>query len=190
MYVEQTLGPTEKIVAAARFNWTYSFGPVLWFSLSLSPLIYVTIRQGILGNQIGSPAWIFGMCFVVALFGAIILIRHFIHIKTTEIVVTTSRFVLKKGFISRDTKEVSLRNIEEINLQQSVLGRIFGYGHMTIRGTGVGLIQLPDIDDPIELRRTIEGAKATYSDRNTTMAGTPAAPTPEAEPATPRDKAS
>ncbi|MEM9360557.1 MAG: PH domain-containing protein, partial [Pseudomonadota bacterium] len=47
-----------------------------------------------------------------------------------------------------------------INLSQSIFGRIFGYGQLTLRGTGVGVIELPNLDSPIKVRRTIETAKA------------------------------
>jgi uncharacterized membrane protein YdbT with pleckstrin-like domain len=92
--------------------------------------------------------------------GGLILLSHLIVLWTTEIAVTTYRFVYKTGFISRKTQEVSLNKIEEIVLEQSVWGRVFGYGKLTIRGTGVGVIELPDIDNPIEVRRIIELAKA------------------------------
>ena len=92
--------------------------------------------------------------------GSLILLLHMVELWTTEIVVTTYRFVYKTGLVSRDTKEVSLNKIEEISLSQSVFGRLFGYGQLILRGTGVGVIALPNIDNPIALRRTIETAKS------------------------------
>jgi hypothetical protein len=62
--------------------------------------------------------------------------------------------------IARNSQEVSLNKIEEILLKQSVWGRLFGYGALILRGTGVGVIQLPNIDEPIQVRRIIEQAKA------------------------------
>ncbi len=73
---------------------------------------------------------------------------------------TTYRFVFKRGLISRDTQEVSLGKIEEITLHQSIWGRFLGYGQLVLRGTGVGVITLPDLDDPIRLRKIIENAKS------------------------------
>ena len=73
---------------------------------------------------------------------------------------TTFRFVYKIGLISRRTQEVSLNKIEEITLRQSVSGRVFGYGQLTLRGTGVGVIELPNLDRPIDVRKIIENAKA------------------------------
>lgn len=90
----------------------------------------------------------------------LILLGHLIVLMTTEIVVTTYRFVFKTGLVARHTQEVSLNKIEEITLEQSIWGRFLGYGKLVLRGTGVGVITLPDLDDPIRLRKIIENAKS------------------------------
>lgn len=159
-YVEKTLAPDERIIHRVNFNWTFSFFPVLWFAFGSAPVVMYTMLQfgqGLAFSDL-QPGW----WFVLAAFltGATILINHLIVLWTTEIVVTTYRFVFKEGLISRRTQEVSLNKIEEITLHQSVWGRVFGYGRLVLRGTGVGKIELPNIDNPIETRRTIEQAKA------------------------------
>ncbi len=159
-YVEKSLPPGERIVHRVNFNWTFSFFPVLWFAFGSAPIVMYAMLQ--FGSGIPYADLRIGWWFVLGAFvtGAIILLNHLIILWTTEIAVTTYRFVLKTGFISRNTQEVSLNKIEEIILHQSVWGRIFGYGKLTLRGTGVGKIDLPDIDNPLEVRRIIEKAKA------------------------------
>ncbi len=159
-YVEKTLGNGEEIVYEAHFNWTYSFWSWIWFLIAIFPVAvlgYVQIKNG-LNFATLNAAWI---CAAIAVaVGILQLLGHMIILWTTEIAVTTFRFVYKTGLISRDTKEVSLNKIEEITLNQSVWGRMFNYGGLTMRGTGVGVIQLPNIDDPIRVRRIIENAKS------------------------------
>ena len=55
---------------------------------------------------------------------------------TTEIAVTNRRLIYKRGWIARRTEEINLRRIEEVNLKQGVLGRIFGWGRLRVHGTG------------------------------------------------------
>ena len=160
-YVEKTLGTSEEIVYRAHFNWTYSFWPSVWLVISLSPIImlaYAQFRAGVPWSQLAVAWYIFLGGFVVGIFQ---FLAHMIVLWTTEIVVTTFRFVYKTGLVSRNTQEVSLNKIEEITLSQSVLGRVFDYGSLTLRGTGVGVITLPNIDEPIKVRRIIENAKST-----------------------------
>ena len=44
---------------------------------------------------------------------------------------------------------VSIKQVEEVDLSQSILGRILGYGSISISGTGSGNIVLKSIDDPL-----------------------------------------
>ncbi len=129
-YIDQSLGANEKIVARAHFHWWYSFKA--WAALIL------------LG-------W--------AIIGIVIFVQMMVRKHTTEIGVTTTRFVNKTGFVALHTKEMALPNIEGVKVEQTFWGRIMGYGHLRIEGTGVDAITLPDIADPIGFRRAIESAK-------------------------------
>jgi uncharacterized membrane protein YdbT with pleckstrin-like domain len=129
-YVEETLGSDERIIHVARFHWFYTFSAIV-ILIVLGPL----------------------------LIGIVIFLVMMIRKWTTEIAVTNMRFVYKRGWISRQTEEMSLHRIEEVNLDQSIFGRIFGYGKLRLSGTGVGTIMLPSIDDPLALRRAIQEAK-------------------------------
>ena len=169
-YVEKTLAADESIIFRANFNWTYSFFSVMWFVLGLSPMILLVLSQfaaGVPFEELKTGYWFAGGAAFV---GALILFNHLIILWTTEIVVTTYRFVFKTGLISRDTQEVSLNKIEEITLTQSIFGRIFGYGTLVMRGTGVGVIKLPAIDNPIGVRRIIENARSNLRRSNTSAA--------------------
>lgn len=129
-YVKSTLGDSEIIQYRAHFHWTY------WLGAFLS-LIFLGI-------------------FLIGIYWFFLM---FIRILTTEIVVTSERFVFKRGWIARHTAEVMLSNIEEVNLKQSIMGRLLGFGKVAVRGTGAGLIILPTIDSPIKLRRAILHAR-------------------------------
>lgn len=84
---------------------------------------------------------------------------------TTELAVTSRRLVLKKGWIARKTEEISLARIEEVNLRQSVLGRVLGYGTLLCAGVGVGQIATVTIREPMEFRKAILYAQESASDR-------------------------
>ncbi|RFB04967.1 PH domain-containing protein [Parvularcula marina] len=158
-YVRETLAPGEDIVKVAHFNWTYWAPTWIWLFVSILPLCYAAFLS-IEDRLPGDPVWVYGISAIPAALGLLGLMSHWIYIITTEIAVTSSRFIFKKGLVSRHSNEVSLNKIEEISLDQTVMGRIFGYGRLILRGTGVGVIKLPDIDNPIEFRRAIEGAKS------------------------------
>jgi uncharacterized membrane protein YdbT with pleckstrin-like domain len=81
-----------------------------------------------------------------------------VPIWTTEIAVTNQRIILKRGLIKRITHELQLRAIEEVNLDQDVLGRILNYGKISVYGTGEEEIVFPTLGDPLGLRRAMQEA--------------------------------
>jgi uncharacterized membrane protein YdbT with pleckstrin-like domain len=129
-YIENSLGDGETIIERAHFPWLYS--AVAWLAL---------ILLGIIG------------------IGIIIFISMMVHKWTTEIGVTSHRFVEKKGLFSLRSNEIALPNIEGVKVNQSFLGRIFGYGTVRIEGTGVDAVTTPNIADPVGFVRAIQTAK-------------------------------
>ena len=89
---------------------------------------------------------------------------------TTEIAITNERLIYKKGLIARDMGEMSIDRIEGKNVHQSVSGRIFGYGRVSVRGMGVGEVMLPPIDDPIGFCKTLQEAMDMQGSDNKTEA--------------------
>ena len=96
---------------------------------------------------------------VLLAMGIIVFFRLMIRKWTTEIGITSHRFVKKTGFVSLHTDEIALPNIEGVKVRQSIGGRIWGYGTLRIEGTGVDAVELPTIADPVGFRRAIETAK-------------------------------
>jgi uncharacterized membrane protein YdbT with pleckstrin-like domain len=75
---------------------------------------------------------------------------------TSEFVVTNKRALLKTGFISRSSLEVLLTKIESIQVDQSIDGRIFGYGTINIIGSGGTSNIFHKISSPIEFRKNVQ----------------------------------
>ena len=130
-YIQGSLGQGERIVARAHFHW--------WYSLK---------------------AWLALIFLGWCLIGIVIFVRMMVRKWTTEIGVTSHRFVEKEGLFTLKTFEVALNNIEGVRVTQSVLGRILGYGSLRIEGTGVDHVDLPSIADPLGFRAAIETAKS------------------------------
>ena len=94
------------------------------------------------------------LCFVVVGF------FYIIWMWCAEMAITDRRMIYKRGWIIRRTEEISLHRIEEVNLRQSILGRILGYGKVQVRGMGGGNITLPTIGSPMRFKQALDKAKA------------------------------
>ncbi len=77
---------------------------------------------------------------------------------TTEMVVTNRRIVIKRGWLSRRTAELRLSTVESIGVHQGPLARMFGYGSVTLVGSGGTPQKFGFIANPLAFRRAITEA--------------------------------
>ena len=85
-------------------------------------------------------------------------IPAFLHRWTTELAVTNRRIIFKSGLFRRHTMEMNMAKVESVDVDQSVMGRILGFGTVTIRGTGGGIEPMRNIADPIAFRNHVTAA--------------------------------
>lgn len=74
----------------------------------------------------------------------------------SEFVITNRRIIIKTGFIARSTFEMNLSKIESVNVDQSVFGRIFNNGSITIIGTGGTRETFHNIAHPLQFRKAFQ----------------------------------
>jgi uncharacterized membrane protein YdbT with pleckstrin-like domain len=76
--------------------------------------------------------------------------------KFSEFGITNKRLIIKTGILSRRTLELNLSKIESVNVNQSILGRILGYGSIGVIGTGGTKEYFVSIKNPLEFRRKFQ----------------------------------
>ena len=104
--------------------------------------------------------WFLGLVLLPA-FGAglILWIAAWIRMRTTELAVTNRRVIAKFGLIQRDTIEIQVGRIESVQVNQSVTGRILGYGTVVFSGAGTPQVRIEDLADPLGFRNAVVGAQ-------------------------------
>ncbi len=115
------------------------------------------------GEQVVSRAQIHWACYIPGIvllpvfgIGLIFLLVAWIKSVTTELAVTSKRVVSKRGLISRQTMEMNLAKVEAIGVDQSIIGRLLGYGTVTVVGTGGTKEPFPYIAAPLDFRRVVQ----------------------------------
>ncbi len=147
-YVRSVLQPGETIRYATKIHWIIYIPGVIF--LVLAAAAYWMALQPVSAYRIW--VWISGFLFACA---AVALFIGWFRRWTTEIAVTDRRIIYKRGFIRRHTIEMHLDKVESIDVDQSILGRILNYGDILIRGVGVGIEPLKNIDAPIAFRNHV-----------------------------------
>jgi uncharacterized membrane protein YdbT with pleckstrin-like domain len=129
-YLAKRLAPGEVIVHSGRFHWIRT--------------VYAWGALIVLG---------------VVLIGIFLWLAELIRLATTEFVVTNRRVVLKQGFFNVKVDELTLSSIEGAHIDQSIFGRLLGYGTLTMRGRGDTHLTFPAMVDPAAFRSAAEGAR-------------------------------
>lgn len=75
---------------------------------------------------------------------------------TDEFAITNKRVIIKTGLISRKTFEMNHSKIESVNVDQSIFGRMLGFGTITIVGSGGTKEVFPKINHPLEFRKKFQ----------------------------------
>ncbi len=83
-------------------------------------------------------------------------LHPYIRRTTSQFAITNKRVIIKIGLISRRTLEMNLSKIESVNVNQSILARILGYGSIVVIGTGGTREVFHDIAAPLIFRRKFQ----------------------------------
>lgn len=160
-YIEQSLGAGETVIIRARFHWLYV--AYAWGSAVLPLLVLLALyaEAAAIPPVDSSNPYYWGMILVGIwlILGIANCVKMLVLKRTTELGVTSHRFVEKYGVLSMRTNEIALPNIEGVKVHQTLLGRVFGYGTVKIEGTGVDSVTTPVIADPVGFVRAIQTAK-------------------------------
>jgi uncharacterized membrane protein YdbT with pleckstrin-like domain len=150
-YVERILQPGEQVRHFARLHWILY---VPSFLVLLASLVMLYLARTM---QSGEWIWL-SLSAVLAVAAIVMLLRAWFHRWITEIAVTNRRVIYKTGFISRRTNEMQMDKVESVRVDQSIPGRLFDYGDVTVLGTGKGeFTTIRKIAAPLALRNQITG---------------------------------
>ena len=147
-YTKSVLQPNEQIVMIGKLHWIV-YDRAIFFLVAGVMLLW--LENAHLKNDalILATAALFGALFVLSFLHA-----WFIR-WITEFAVTDRRVIYKRGFITRHTAEMNMDKVESVDVDQSMLGRMLGYGTIHVLGTGQGIEHLHRIANPIALRNAI-----------------------------------
>lgn len=174
LYVQQSLGPNEELVHIGRFHWMYTVAAFMAIVWGVIISIMIIVGAILVYEQMGwfQPGLSFleqirGLHPIVRIFSFIVFVLGLLSFAqmmvikaTTEIAITNTRLIYKRGLIARHVGEISVDRIEGVNVLQTILGRLLDYGRLAIRGMGVGEVVLPPIENPIKFRQAIEKARS------------------------------
>jgi len=127
-YIDESLSTGEQVSALFRLHWVTRIPLAIWLLLAIPTL---------------------GITLIVALY-------EYLRVRHIEQGVTNKRVIFKTGIISRKSEEMKLASIETVEIDQGILGRIFGFGNVKVSGRGTSDVLLHTVADPMAVKRAIE----------------------------------
>ncbi len=158
-YIKSQLLPGEQVKYSGHLH-RIIFAPA-WF--------FVLLALGMLIIAMSSGDW--PVFYALAVPAVIAYAWAKIIYTTSEFAVTNKRVVIKVGWLRRRTVETMLSKVEGINVDQSFIGRLMGYGSIIITGTGGTQEPFRNIGSPFEFRRQVQAQVSAAEDQQKAPAG-------------------
>ena len=143
-YVDKSLIPGERIVYRASL---YRL-PFLWLLLpAIAALVAAVFHY-----------WIVVLAAIIV--AGLIYANVWAKLASAEFAVTTKRVIVAVGAVRRRTLELMLDKVEGIGVDQTLAGRIFNFGTVTITGSGGTRESFDNLAAPLEFRRQVQAQLA------------------------------
>lgn len=139
--------PGERVRLESRLHGAVLARPIARASLLAGAGITVLL----LGSPIGWPLGAFGAFAIGA--GALIALAAVARWDRTTIVLTTDKLLVSHGLLWRRSAAVDLDRAGPIEIEQSILGRLFGYGTVI-----AGDLEIPYVPQAPQLVRAWRAA--------------------------------
>jgi uncharacterized membrane protein YdbT with pleckstrin-like domain len=153
-YVKNNLNAGEQIVYTTHLHWVVLSRPILWDIVWSAAGIALLFLSAKLANMESSGAIICGALLI--LFGNLLLAAAIVKRNATEMAVTNKRVIIKVGYLTKRTIELFLSKVESVEVEQSLWGRMLGFGSIALRGTGGTNEPFEHVANPLEFRRQVQ----------------------------------
>jgi membrane protein YdbS with pleckstrin-like domain len=149
-YASKHLIPGEALVYETRLHWV----TLIWHSFLA--IVFLATPAVLLFIYYRDREYVELISGILLLVAIIVIWAGMIRRSATEMAVTTKRVLIKQGIFGRRTLELLLQKVESITVEEPMMGRMFGYGTVVIRGTGGTPEPFDRIASPLVFRRQVE----------------------------------
>ncbi len=120
------LNDDEELLAEMKPHWIFLFGPLftsigVWAGL----IVILIVWQN-------PPSWLNYPIVILALIPGLWLLGRYIRWRSYDVALTTTRILVRQGIIGRDTVQLRLQRITEVNIRQELIERLLSTGSLVI----------------------------------------------------------
>jgi PH (Pleckstrin Homology) domain-containing protein/putative oligomerization/nucleic acid binding protein len=162
-YARNLLSRGEEVVFESRQHWFAVIARTwLWLLIAivaLAVVIFLVSGDPIFGNA--EFDMVITIVAVIALILAAVLVAYVLwDWRNQEWLITTRRVIRAEGVLNKTMSDSGLEKINDARLEQSLFGRIFGYGTLDILTAaeevgGASIADFPMIADPVAFKKSM-----------------------------------
>jgi uncharacterized membrane protein YdbT with pleckstrin-like domain len=169
-YIDELLGRDEKILYDGRQHTFVLISNILTEMVLIGVLIAAGVasqaafqnQRPIGGLPVGQLVLI--ACGLISLFVLISAFLDYLRWNNEQYIVTDQRVIQVRGIFNKDVIDSSLDKINDVELRQSWLGRIFDFGTIEIlTASDVGINEMRRIAHPLDFKRAMLDAKHNFT---------------------------
>jgi membrane protein YdbS with pleckstrin-like domain len=120
------LNDDEELLAEMKPHWIFLFGP-LFTSIGVWAAIIVIL---ILWQN--PPSWLNYPIVIFALIPGLWLLGRYVRWRSYDVALTSTRILVRQGILGRDTVQLRLQRITEVNIRQELFERLLQTGSLVI----------------------------------------------------------
>jgi hypothetical protein len=129
----------------------------VWRSIAAGVLILAIALFIMIRPEFRFTGWI---GIVVAVIPFFELARIFLDWLNERYIITNRRVMEVRGIINKHVRDSALEKVNDVDLNQSVIGRLLGYGTVQIiTGSDIGVNKFHRISSPVRFKRAMLNAK-------------------------------
>jgi uncharacterized membrane protein YdbT with pleckstrin-like domain len=164
-FPESVLTSDEKVVLHLHPHWKALIRPIFVVIVAVAAVAVAAVFLPT-GSASTIGLYVIGALALIAV--ALLALWPWLKWRTTHYVFTNERVILREGVFSRDGRDIPLGRVNDVSFSHSLIGRMLGYGTLTIESAGergqVLLADLPRVEKTQSvLYELVEADRASHS---------------------------
>ncbi len=146
-FINANLLPGETVLFRTRLHWKVYVLPLCGTILLAAAAVWILTST--------APHL---LALIPGILALLLLVGPWLRRRTSEFAVTNKRVVVKLGALNTRSLELLLPKVEAITVEQTLAGRMFGYGEIVVTGSGGTNERFEGIQAPLAFRQAVQAA--------------------------------
>jgi uncharacterized membrane protein YdbT with pleckstrin-like domain len=157
-YIDSLMGRNERTVFITRQHWLVLIATALMDGL-------LAIAALVIAILLASAEGILAVLAILAVFPIIHFVIRFLNWYNAQFIVTNRRVMEIRGVINKRVSDSSLEKVNDVVLEQSILGRFLNYGTVEIiTGSDIGVNFFKHMARPVRFKTEMLNQKESMSE--------------------------